>query len=105
MDQDVMHRVVQPSVLAKRPRYSLVWKLAFLAKHPHQVSPPPSPPQDAPNSSPLVLIIRQADFVAALNSILLIPPSHTPTHVLAHLPPSQATAVSSVATPVIRGLK
>lgn len=37
MDQDVMHRVVQPSSLAKQPRYSVVWKLAFLPKEPGQV--------------------------------------------------------------------
>lgn len=39
MDQDVMHRVVQPSVLAERPRFSFVWKLAFLPKTPEQASP------------------------------------------------------------------
>eukprot|EP00793_Prasinoderma_coloniale_P004158 PRCOL_00006334-RA len=32
MDQDVKHRVSPPSANAKRPRYSLVWKLAF---YPH----------------------------------------------------------------------
>jgi len=37
MDQDVMHRIVQPSLLAKQPRYSLVWKLAFIPKQPDQV--------------------------------------------------------------------
>ena len=30
MDQDVLHRVSAPSAAAKRPRYSLVWKLALL---------------------------------------------------------------------------
>ncbi len=34
MDQDVLHRVSAPSVLANgRPRYSLVWKLVFFPKH------------------------------------------------------------------------
>ena len=37
MDQDVLHRVVQPSVLAQGPRYSVVWKLAMLPKNPGQV--------------------------------------------------------------------
>ena len=29
MDQDVLHRVSMPSLQARRPRYSLVWKLVF----------------------------------------------------------------------------
>lgn len=32
MHQDVLHRVSAPSPLAKRPRYSLVWKLIFVPK-------------------------------------------------------------------------
>ena len=32
MHQDVLHRVSTPSMLAHRPRYSLVWKLVFLPK-------------------------------------------------------------------------
>ena len=32
MDQDVTHRVSPPSHLARRPRYSLVWKLVFFPK-------------------------------------------------------------------------
>ena len=37
-DQDVLHRIVAPSRLAgSRPRYSLVWKLAFLPKRSGQV--------------------------------------------------------------------
>ena len=32
MHQDVLHRVAAPSALARRPRYSLVWKLAFVPK-------------------------------------------------------------------------
>uniref|UniRef100_A0A061RJK4 Prolyl 4-hydroxylase alpha subunit Fe(2+) 2OG dioxygenase domain-containing protein n=1 Tax=Tetraselmis sp. GSL018 TaxID=582737 RepID=A0A061RJK4_9CHLO len=32
MDQDVLHRLSPPSRAAGRPRYSLVWKLAFLPK-------------------------------------------------------------------------
>ena len=32
MDQDMVHRVVQPSKLAQAPRYSMVWKLAFLPR-------------------------------------------------------------------------
>lgn len=31
-DQDVTHRVSPPSHLARRPRYSLVWKLVFMPK-------------------------------------------------------------------------
>ena len=31
-DQDVTHRVSPPSHLARRPRYSLVWKLVFFPK-------------------------------------------------------------------------
>ena len=38
MDQDVLHRVVQPSILAKGPRYSIVWKLVMLPKKPGQAS-------------------------------------------------------------------
>lgn len=30
MDQDVLHRLSAPSREAKRPRFSLVWKLVFL---------------------------------------------------------------------------
>ena len=37
MDQDIMHRIVQPSARANRARYSLVWKLALLPKTPEQV--------------------------------------------------------------------
>ena len=33
MHQDVLHRVSTPSLLARRPRYSLVWKLVFLPKN------------------------------------------------------------------------
>eukprot|EP00803_Ostreobium_quekettii_P005945 evm.model.scf_1775.4 EVM.evm.TU.scf_1775.4 scf_1775:24224-27288(+) len=36
MDQDIWHRVSTPSQLAKRPRYSLVWKLAYLPTVPGQ---------------------------------------------------------------------
>jgi len=37
MDQDMLHRVSAPSSAAGgRPRYSLVWKLAFLPKVPGQ---------------------------------------------------------------------
>jgi hypothetical protein len=32
MDQDVAHRLSTPSILANRPRYSLVWKLVMLPK-------------------------------------------------------------------------
>lgn len=32
MDQDVVHRLSTPSLLAQRPRYSLVWKLVFVPK-------------------------------------------------------------------------
>lgn len=32
MHQDVLHRLNQPSPLAKRPRYSLVWKLVFVPR-------------------------------------------------------------------------
>ena len=32
MHQDVLHRVSTPSMLAKRPRYSLVWKLVFVPR-------------------------------------------------------------------------
>ena len=32
MHQDVLHRVSTPSLAARRPRYSLVWKLVFLPK-------------------------------------------------------------------------
>ena len=34
MHQDVLHRVSTPSLLARRPRYSLVWKLIFIPKKP-----------------------------------------------------------------------
>ena len=34
MHQDVLHRVSTPSLLARRPRYSLVWKLIFIPKRP-----------------------------------------------------------------------
>ena len=34
MHQDVLHRVSTPSMLAHRPRYSLVWKLLFVPRHP-----------------------------------------------------------------------
>mmetsp|Transcript_38060 Transcript_38060/g.91235 ORF Transcript_38060/g.91235 Transcript_38060/m.91235 type:complete len:82 (-) Transcript_38060:14-259(-) len=34
MHQDVLHRVSTPSMLARRPRYSLVWKLLFVPRHP-----------------------------------------------------------------------
>ncbi|KAK3272238.1 hypothetical protein CYMTET_19455 [Cymbomonas tetramitiformis] len=36
MDQDISHRLSTPSVLANRPRYSLVWKLVFFPKAPGQ---------------------------------------------------------------------
>ena len=39
MDQDILHRIVQPSRRAKGARYSLVWKLALLPKTPEQVKP------------------------------------------------------------------
>mmetsp|Transcript_898 Transcript_898/g.3267 ORF Transcript_898/g.3267 Transcript_898/m.3267 type:complete len:376 (+) Transcript_898:52-1179(+) len=32
MDQDVVHRLSTPSMTARRPRYSLVWKLVFVPK-------------------------------------------------------------------------
>ena len=32
MHQDVVHRVSPPSATARRPRYSLVWKLAFVPR-------------------------------------------------------------------------
>ena len=32
MHQDVLHRVSTPSLIARRPRYSLVWKLLFVPK-------------------------------------------------------------------------
>ena len=36
MDQDVLHRVSAPSILAgQRPRFSLVWKLVFFPRSPH----------------------------------------------------------------------
>tara|TARA_B100000767_G_scaffold248471_1_gene249396 strand:- start:278 stop:430 length:153 start_codon:yes stop_codon:yes gene_type:complete len=34
MHQDVLHRVSTPSMLARRPRYSLVWKLIFVPRQP-----------------------------------------------------------------------
>ena len=36
MHQDVLHRVSMPSLVAKRPRYSLVWKLVFVPKAPRK---------------------------------------------------------------------
>ncbi|KAL1511273.1 hypothetical protein AB1Y20_006081 [Prymnesium parvum] len=33
MHQDVFHRLSTPSMLARRPRYSLVWKLLFIPQH------------------------------------------------------------------------
>lgn len=36
MDQDVIHRLSAPSMAAGQPRYSLVWKLVFVPKHPAQ---------------------------------------------------------------------
>lgn len=37
MDQDMLHRVSAPSAAAGgRPRYSLVWKMAFLPREPGQ---------------------------------------------------------------------
>mmetsp|Transcript_11050 Transcript_11050/g.27900 ORF Transcript_11050/g.27900 Transcript_11050/m.27900 type:complete len:344 (+) Transcript_11050:177-1208(+) len=36
MDQDVLHRLSAPSLQAGLPRYSLVWKLAFVPKKPGQ---------------------------------------------------------------------
>ena len=36
MHQDVLHRVSTPSMLARRPRYSLVWKLLFVPREPKQ---------------------------------------------------------------------
>jgi hypothetical protein len=49
MHQDVLHRVSCPSLLARRPRYSLVWKLIFSPRSPPSPSPPPAPgpPADA----------------------------------------------------------
>ena len=32
MHQDILHRVSMPSLLARRPRYSLVWKLVLVPK-------------------------------------------------------------------------
>ena len=32
MHQEVLHRVSTPSLLAHRPRYSLVWKLVFVPR-------------------------------------------------------------------------
>ena len=32
MHQDALHRVSTPSMLARRPRYSLVWKLVFIPR-------------------------------------------------------------------------
>eukprot|EP00210_Caulerpa_lentillifera_P001733 g1664.t1 len=37
MEQDVLHRLSCPSRNAKRPRYSLVWKLIFVPKNKHQI--------------------------------------------------------------------
>ena len=38
MHQDVLHRVSTPSLMARRPRYSLVWKLVFFPRQgkPHK---------------------------------------------------------------------
>ena len=36
MDQDITHRLSVPSVLANRPRYSLVWKLVLHPRTPEQ---------------------------------------------------------------------
>ena len=44
LDQDVLHRVSAPSPLAKRPRFSLVWKLAFVPRE-------PAPGEDVPPES------------------------------------------------------
>lgn len=35
MHQDVLHRVSTPSLIARRPRYSLVWKLIFVPTQLH----------------------------------------------------------------------
>ena len=43
MHQDVLHRVSTPSMLARRPRYSLVWKLLFVPRE-------PKPPAGAPET-------------------------------------------------------
>ena len=49
MHQDVLHRLSTPSMIARRPRYSLVWKLVFVPKHKRPVevgsgsSTPPGP--------------------------------------------------------------
>lgn len=32
MEQDILHRLSCPSLKAQRPRYSLVWKMIFVAK-------------------------------------------------------------------------
>ena len=34
MHPQVLHRVSTPSLLARRPRYSLVWKLLFVPRAP-----------------------------------------------------------------------
>eukprot|EP00908_Phaeocystis_cordata_P026801 Transcript_9308.p2 GENE.Transcript_9308~~Transcript_9308.p2 ORF type:complete len:84 (-),score=9.88 Transcript_9308:207-458(-) len=39
MHQDVLHRVSTPSMLARRPRYSLVWKLLFVPRQPSPERP------------------------------------------------------------------
>ena len=39
MHQDVLHRVSAPSPLARRPRYSLVWKLIFVPRAPEPTTP------------------------------------------------------------------
>ena len=39
MHQDVLHRVSAPSPLARRPRYSLVWKLIFVPRAPDAATP------------------------------------------------------------------
>ena len=41
MHQDALHRVSTPSMLARRPRYSLVWKLLF-ERRDSGASPPPA---------------------------------------------------------------
>ena len=36
--QDVLHRLSAPSLAARRPRFSLVWKLVFVPRSPQQAA-------------------------------------------------------------------
>lgn len=57
-DQDVLHRIVAPSRLAgSRPRYSLVWKLAFLPKRSGQVRSRLSCPPPVSLAMPCLLLL------------------------------------------------